>query len=232
MTDFSHLHALEERAVRIRERMIDVQKNDAQWKAQAVQLFQTEKEIADEREFLGLENISTDDLYAGLIEEHESEVLREVTAIANSVEQAEQIRTAAEAVIEHFYTYRNCECGVPVSLHGNLTSCSLSSNGSAELSALKGALSRGWLSRGEADRPLWEKHKEQERQALIAALDERSRLDPDAPTAIVFKESSDSEQLRNTQTALRNLYKAVQKSRAVNDPLGMATAMEEAGKWF
>ena len=88
------------------------------------------------------------------------------------------------------------------------------------------------LSRGEADRPLWEKHKEQERQALIAALDERSRLDPDAPTAIVFKESSDSEQLRNTQTALRNLYKAVQKSRAVNDPLGMATAMEEAGKWF
>lgn len=90
----------------------------------------------------------------------------------------------------------------------------------------------GWLSRGKADRPLWEKHKEQERQALIAALDERSRLDPDAPTAIVFKESSDSEQLRNTQTALRNLYKAVQKSRAVNDPLGMATAMEEAGRWF
>jgi hypothetical protein len=84
----------------------------------------------------------------------------------------------------------------------------------------------------KADRPLWEKHKEQERQALMAALAERSRLDPDAPTAIVFKESSDSEQLRNTQTALRNLYKAVQKSRAVNDPLGMATAMEEAGKWF
>lgn len=78
MTDFSHLHALEERAVRIRERMIDVQKNDAQWKAQAVQLFQTEKEIADEREFLGLEDISADDLYAGLIEKHEIEVVREV----------------------------------------------------------------------------------------------------------------------------------------------------------
>jgi len=101
-----------------------------------------------------------------------------------------------------------------------------------ELTALKEALSRGWLSRGKADRPLWEKHKEQERQALIAALDERSRLDPDAPTAIVFKESSDSEQLRNTQIALRNLYRAVQKSRSVNDPLGMATAMEEAGRWF
>ncbi len=38
--------------------------------------------------------------------------------------------------------------------------------------------------------------------------------------------------MRITQNALRNLYKAVQKSRAVNDPLGMATAMDEAGKWF
>lgn len=32
--------------------------------------------------------------------------------------------------------------------------------------------------------------------------------------------------------ALKNLYNAVQKSRSVNDPLGMATAMEEAGEWF
>ena len=88
------------------------------------------------------------------------------------------------------------------------------------------------LSRGEADRPLWEKHAEQERQALVAALAERARLAPDAPAAIVFKESSDNSQLSNTQNALRNLYKAVQKSRAVNDPLGMATAMDEAGKWF
>jgi len=200
MTDFSHLHTLEERAVRIRERMIEVQKNDAQWKSQAVQLFQTEKEIADEREFLGLEDMSTDDLYADLIEEHESEVVREVTAIANAAEQAEQIRTAAEALVLK----------------------------------LKDSEYEEWAGnpRGKADKPLWEKHKEQERQALIAALDERSRLDPDAPTAIVFKESSDSEQLRNTQNALRNLYKAVQKSRSVNDPLGMATAMEEAGKWF
>ena len=165
MTDFSHLHTLEERAVRIRERMIEVQKNDAQWKSQAVQLFQTEKEIADEREFLGLEDMDADKLYAELLEDHESEV--------------------AMQVIE-----------------------------------------------STADRPLWEKHAEQERQALVAALAERSRLDPDAPAAIAFKESSDSEQLRNTQTALRNLYKAVQKSRAVNDPLGMATAMEEAGRWF
>lgn len=165
MTDFSHLHALEERAVRIRERMIDVQKNDAQWKAQAVQLFQTEKEIADERTFLGLEDMDADKLYAELLDDHESEV--------------------AMQVIE-----------------------------------------------STADRPLWEKHAEQERQALIAALAERSNLDPDAPNAIVIKDAQDDLQLRNTQTALRNLYKAVQKSRSVNDPLGMATAMEEAGKWF
>lgn len=88
------------------------------------------------------------------------------------------------------------------------------------------------MSKGKADRPLWEKHKEEERQALIAALAERSRLDPDAPDAIVIKDAQDNSQLRNTQNALSNLYKAVQKSRAVNDPLGMATAMEEAGKWF
>lgn len=78
MTDFSHLHALEERAVRIRERMIDVQKNDAQWKAQAVQLFQTEQEIADERTFLGLEDMSTDDLYAELFDDYESEVAPQI----------------------------------------------------------------------------------------------------------------------------------------------------------
>ena len=80
MTDFSHLHTLEQRAVRIRERMSSVRNNDTQWKDQAVQLFQTEQEIADERAFLGLEDMSTDDLYAGLIEEHESEVVREVDA--------------------------------------------------------------------------------------------------------------------------------------------------------
>ena len=43
------------------------------------------------------------------------------------------------------------------------------------------------MSKGKADKPLWEKHKEQERQALIAALAERDRLDPDAPNAIAFK---------------------------------------------
>ena len=164
MTDFSHLHTLEQRAVRIRERMSACRNNDTQWKAQAVQLFQTEKEIADEREFLGLEDMDADKLYAELLDDHESEV--------------------AMQVIE-----------------------------------------------STADRPLWEKHKEQERQALMAALAERERLDPDAPKAIAFKDAGDS-QLRNTQNALRNLYKAVQKSRAVNDPLGMATAMEEAGRWF
>ncbi len=69
MTDFSHLHALEERAVNIRERMISIHStkgNNAQWRSQAVQLFQTEQEIADEREFLGLEDMSAADLYAAL----------------------------------------------------------------------------------------------------------------------------------------------------------------------
>lgn len=65
MTDFSHLHALEERAVNIRGRMMSAKK-DTQWKSQAVQLFQTEQEIADEREFLGLEDMNVEDLYAAL----------------------------------------------------------------------------------------------------------------------------------------------------------------------
>lgn len=39
-------------------------------------------------------------------------------------------------------------------------------------------------------------------------------------------------QLASTQKALKGLYNAVQKSRSVNDPLGMATAMDEAGEWF
>lgn len=138
MTDFSHLHALEERAVRIWERMIDVQKNDAQWKAQALQLFQTEKEIADEREFLGLEDMSTDDLYAGLIEEHESEVVREVTAIANSVEQAEQIRTAAEALVAALTQESDDYDGLVYYEYAK------------ELADLQMALSRGWLSRSKA----------------------------------------------------------------------------------
>ncbi len=142
MTDFSHLHALEEPAVRIRERMLGVEKNDKQWKAQATQLFQTEEEIADEREFLGLEDMSTDDLYAGLIEEHESEVVREVTAIANSVEQAEQIRTAAEALVLKLKDFEYEEwAGNPEIVFADFVE--------VELTALKGALSRGWLSRSK-----------------------------------------------------------------------------------
>jgi len=126
MTDFSHLHALEERAVNIRERMMSIHAtkgNNAQWRSHAVQLFQTEKEIADERAFLGLEDMSTDDLYADLIEEHESEVVREVTAIANAAEQAEQIRTAAEAVIEHLPGTRLADIapdGLTVSFDGSV----------------------------------------------------------------------------------------------------------------
>ncbi len=84
----------------------------------------------------------------------------------------------------------------------------------------------------QAKEPLTEEIVNTELASLKFALAERNRLDPDAPKAIVFPESPDNSQLRNTQIALRNLYRAVQKSRAVNDPLGMATAMEEAGKWF
>lgn len=39
-------------------------------------------------------------------------------------------------------------------------------------------------------------------------------------------------QLKSTQNALRGLYNAVKKSESVNDPLGMETVMEEAGRWF
>jgi hypothetical protein len=120
MTDFSHLHELEERAKRTQSQMLRVQKNDAEWNQLAIQLFQTEQEIADERTFLGLKDMDASKLYAELLDDHESEV--------------------AMQVIE-----------------------------------------------STADRPLWEKHKEQERQALIAALAERDRLDPDAPNAIAFK---------------------------------------------
>lgn len=92
MTDFSHLHELEERAVRIQERMSACRNNDTQWKAQAVQLFQTEQEIADEREFLGLEDMDVDDLYAAFFDEQESNVVREITKTANEAEQTAAIR--------------------------------------------------------------------------------------------------------------------------------------------
>ena len=164
LTDFSHLHELEERAKRTQSQMMRVQKNDSEWNQLAIQLFQTEQEIADERQFLGLTDMSTNELYAEIFDDHESEVAMQIT------EQAKE--------------------------------------------------------------PLTEEIVNTELASLKFALAERNRLDPDAPKAIAFKESSDSEQLRNTQNALRNLYKAVQKSRAVNDPLGMATAMEEAGRWF
>jgi len=158
-------------------------------------------------------------------QESASEVVREITKELNAAEQAANIRTAAEALVLKLKDFEYEEWA------GN-PEISFADFVEVELTALKEALSRGWLSRGKADKPLWEKHKEQERQALITALAERNRLDPDAPKAIVFPESPDNSQLRNTQIALRNLYRAVQKSRAVNDPLGMATAMEEAGKWF
>ena len=135
MTDFSHLHALEERAVRIRERMSAVQKNDAQWKSQATQLFQTEQEIADERTFLGLEDMSTDDLYAALFEEAESEVVREITKELNAAEQAANIRTAAEALVAALTKEPDDYDGLVYYEY------------SKELAGLQAALSRGWLAR-------------------------------------------------------------------------------------
>ena len=133
MTDFSHLHALEERAVNIRGRMMSAKK-DAEWKSQAVQLFQTEQEIADERTFLGLEDMSTDDLYAALIEEHESDVVREITTQLNADEQATAIRTAAEALVARL----------------ELPVFTTRAQVDKEVADLKAALSRGWLARKEA----------------------------------------------------------------------------------
>lgn len=139
MTDFSHLHELEERAVRIRERMSACRNNDTQWKAQAVQLFQTEQEIADEREFLGLEDMDVDDLYAALFDEQESNVVREITKTANEAEQAVAIRTAAEALVARLDKPFVNKIGIW-----------------DEYTALKAALSRGWLakSRNRIDDPV------------------------------------------------------------------------------
>mgnify|MGYP000579521388 CR=1 FL=1 len=56
-----------------------------------------------------------------------------------------------------------------------------------------------------------------------------------AKDKIITAEKNPSEtrtQLAGTQNALRLLHNAVIKSRSVNDPLGMASALEEAGKWF
>ena len=77
----------------------------------------------------------------------ESEVVREVTAIANAAEQAEQIRTAAEALILKLKDFEYEEWA------GN-PDISFADFVEAELTSLKGALSRGWLSRGKADRPM------------------------------------------------------------------------------
>jgi len=65
MTDFSHLHALEERARRIHDQLV-LTKNLAQHKALSVQLAQTGQEIADEREFLNLGDYSVDELMVAL----------------------------------------------------------------------------------------------------------------------------------------------------------------------
>lgn len=65
MTDFSHLHALEERAGRIHDQLV-LTKNLAQHKSLTVQLAQTGQEIADEREFLNLGDYSVDELMAAL----------------------------------------------------------------------------------------------------------------------------------------------------------------------
>ena len=103
MTDFSHLHTLEQRAVRIRERMSSVRNNDTQWKAQAVQLFQTEQEIADERAFLGLEDMNVEDLYAALSPETEYD-LPVCESCGNVLTIHDQIATDGQSLL-----CRKCE---------------------------------------------------------------------------------------------------------------------------
>lgn len=71
---------------------------------------------------------------------HESEVVREVTAMANATEQAEQIRTAAEALVLKLKDFEYEEWA------GN-PEISFADFVEVELTALKEALSRGWLSR-------------------------------------------------------------------------------------
>lgn len=99
MTDFSHLHALEERAVRIQERMRACRNNDAQ----AMQLFQTEQEIADEREFLGIEDMDVDDLYAALSPETEYD-LPVCESCGNVLTIHDQIATDGQSLL-----CRKCE---------------------------------------------------------------------------------------------------------------------------
>lgn len=138
MTDFSHLHALEERAVNIQRSMMAAKK-DVQWRSLAVQLFQTEQEIADERTFLELEDMSTDDLYAALFEEAESEVVREITKELNAAEQAANIRAAAEALVAALTDEDDNDDGLVYYAYAK------------ELNNLKAALSRGWLARKDDD---------------------------------------------------------------------------------
>ena len=113
-------------------------KKDVKWRSLAVQLFQTEQEIADERTFLGLEDMSADDLYAALFEEAESEVVREITKELNAAEQAANIRTAAEALVAALTKEPDDYDGLVYYEY------------SKELAGLQMALSRGWLLRSKA----------------------------------------------------------------------------------
>lgn len=149
----------------------------------------------------------------------EIEVIREITIQANAAEQAASIRTAAEALVEYvekipsklpLMEYRDVKF-----IAGIIERCA----------DLKAALSCGWLARKEATLmcecgvPLYL------HGSLTACC--LPTVNGDAGSR-----PSQNFQLASTQKALKGLYNAVQKSRDVNDPLGMATAMEEAGKWF
>ena len=102
MTDFSHLHALEERAANIQRSMM-VAKKDVKWRSLAVQLFQTEQEIADEREFLGLEDMNVEELYAALSPETEYD-LPVCESCGNVLTIHDQIATDGQSLL-----CRKCE---------------------------------------------------------------------------------------------------------------------------
>lgn len=77
MTDFSHLHALEERAVRIMERIMTCKRMTLTGKLKPCNYLKRKRDSGRTR-ISRTEDMSTDDLCAGLIEKHESEVVREV----------------------------------------------------------------------------------------------------------------------------------------------------------
>lgn len=167
MIDFSHLHELEERAVRIQERMRTCRNNDTQWKAQAVQLFQTEQEIADEREFLGLEDMDVDKLYAALSPEVEYD-LPICESCGKTLTIHDPIATDGQSLL-CFKCEQLEQCDACEHFH--------------EMNETCGNCGKTWSG---------DVKTEEFRSAFARVLEERSMLDPDAPDAIVIAADQES----------------------------------------